>query len=96
MTTLRDCPACKGAKTITVETTTIEGATRKVDHVILDCVTCGGIGKVTATRAAALAREAAMWCSCGNPSGDADYHPDTRRMKHHWTCRDCAKVLQVG
>jgi hypothetical protein len=41
----------------------------------------------------------AFWCFCGNPSGNHTYHDDNERRicrKHHWTCDDCGKVVQVG
>jgi Fe2+ or Zn2+ uptake regulation protein len=93
---MKVCPSCKGARKVTIETTTINPGTTTVDHITVDCVICNGTGEVTPARFAAIQSEAAMWCSCGNDSGEADYHADTRRTKHHWTCRDCGKVLQVG
>jgi len=94
---MKQCPSCKGARKVRVHVTTDRGDGEiELTQFETDCVSCGGIGKVTPRRFAALQSEAAMWCSCGNESGEADYHADTRRMKHHWTCRDCGKVLQVG
>ena len=41
-----------------------------------------------------------LWCKCGNPSENSEYHSDDPNnptcTKHHWTCRDCGKILQIG
>ncbi len=40
-----------------------------------------------------------IWCACGNPSTETDYYSDGESktcFKHHWTCRDCGKILQIG
>jgi hypothetical protein len=57
---------------------------------------------IEAAQKDARARRAfeAFWCRCGNPSGNVTYHPDRQRgaacSKHHWTCDDCSRVVQVG
>jgi hypothetical protein len=48
---------------------------------------------------AAMKEEKKVWCSCGNPSGNVEYHADGEGEyyeKHHWTCADCSLVVQVG
>lgn len=39
-----------------------------------------------------------LWCSCDNSSG-ASYVDDNvskKCRKHHWTCNDCHKIVQIG
>jgi len=64
-----------------------------------DCYFCGATGIVDQTFVDAFNEQKKMWCECGNPSEETDYwddceHPDL--SKHHWRCRDCGKVVQVG
>jgi len=89
------CPQCSGKGKVAVDV--IEGKELKVkDTWEINCVTCHGAGQITVAAERQYRRELAGWCQCGNPSQEADYHPDTPRMKHHWTCRDCGKLYQVG
>ena len=97
---LIECPTCKGKGTVTVEAVTIdERGTTKEPPLEIKCLTCRGEGRITKKRSAQLKRAAALWCSCGNPSGDVYFHddgecPDCR--KHHYHCSDCGKIVQVG
>lgn len=49
------------------------------------CATCGGKG----------------WCECDDGDGGI-YHKDGETLwewccrKHHWHCRQCKKILQIG
>lgn len=94
------CPTCSGAKRVTISVVEIGAGTRKESSVEMGCVVCDGAGEISERAEHALAREAAMWCRCGNPSGAVSYHGDGERgsacTKHHWTCDDCSKVTQVG
>ena len=95
MTKMVDCPQCGGRGKIAVDI--IEGKELKTrDTWEINCVTCLGKKKVTQAEAEAHKRALASWCQCGNPSGEADYVPDSPRAKHHWNCRDCGKLYQVG
>jgi rubredoxin len=86
------CPACKAGKyTLKVTTHGKPGE----ESIELDCPTCASTGKVTTQKAEALRREVDLWCRCTEPH-DSTYHPDTRRMKHHWTCNGCGKITQIG
>ncbi len=92
------CTVCKGTgkQTITAKTWVNE-AHKFVDEkpVTIDCIWCKGTGRMTPEQKADIKAYDAMWCRCKKSSGST-YHPDTRRMKHHWTCNDCGKVTQVG
>jgi Fe2+ or Zn2+ uptake regulation protein len=89
------CTCQDGKVTITVH----EGD-KPVRSMELTCVICDGAGKITKAKARAVKAEQAMWCQCGNPGVVTSYHPDGERgaacHKHHWTCDDCGKVVQVG
>lgn len=93
------CPQCSGACRISVEVTEIaSGGHRKKSSVDMKCITCDGAGKVSASVVAALKREQEMWCSCASP-GEPQYFADGDDLeiwKHHWRCRACGKVLQIG
>lgn len=85
------CPVCKDGKlTITV---TGEGKTSELE---INCVHCNGQGTMTWAQRDAYDRMVAMWCRCGNSSGQVTFHDDAPGSKHHWTCDDCGKVVQVG
>ena len=90
------CPVCAGAKEVTVEVTTITPAGATESSMKMDCHICNGTGKVSAAKARAHARMQEVWCSCDGDTGDAVYHPDSEGGKHHWTCRLCGKLVQVG
>jgi len=88
------CPRChgKGKMEVTVHGSDAGGFT-------MDCISCDGAGKVTKREAAAMEAEAALWCSCGNPSEETTYVDDHESPvvdKHHWVCNDCGKVVQIG
>jgi hypothetical protein len=93
------CPTCKGSGKQTITVTYI-GSDEASSTSEINCVDCEGVGKVDQETIEAIEYEKNMWCKCGNPSGDATYHPDGERgaivHKHHWTCNDCNKVYQLG
>lgn len=64
----------------------------------MDCFFCNATGSITADKALQMSAEDELWCDCGNPSRATDYHPDNTGVvnKHHWTCRDCGGILQIG
>jgi hypothetical protein len=44
-------------------------------------------------------KEASPWCHCGNASGEMDFFADGEHPKikcHHWRCRECKGVVQIG
>lgn len=100
--TMLPCPCCKGSKinTLTGKTINADGTVTMHEPFVVNCYECKGVGSVTQEHADARARELAQWCTCGNPSRDVKYHPDNQRgaayRKHHWTCKDCGKVTQIG
>ena len=92
-----NCPRCKGSGKMTLKVSTYgEDGSESIE---INCVTCDGTGEVTSYQNELYKQEVAMWCRCGNPSGDVDYYEDGQDpviQKHHWNCKDCGKVLQVG
>lgn len=93
------CPKCEGTKKITVRFVTTGGPSDEVELVELDCVTCGAAGIVSEKELQAIQDADAMWCRCGNPSGDANSFSDYQHptcSKHCYTCADCGGILQVG
>lgn len=97
-----ECPHCNGTGTIEL-TIIYQGdgpTTRKV--IPQQCDTCNGTKTVTRARQQSYAREKAyceqMWCRC---EGDVDveYFEDGEHEeieKHHWRCKSCGKVRQIG
>jgi hypothetical protein len=85
------CPVCiKGTMIIEVHA---NGSTSKMT---IGCVHCDGKGNMTPTQKASHDGMLAMWCKCGNPSNNAIFRDDAPSVKHHWTCDDCGKVVQIG
>ena len=97
------CPKCKGkGHTIIPVSKTIDGK-RTDSSFEMDCDVCNGTGKVDLTEfiqwKQEVANEKALWCHCGNPSGEVLFYNDNECCpgdKHHWDCKDCGKLLQVG
>jgi len=89
------CPRCKGSGKMDLNVS--EGGTMKA--VKITCVTCDGAGEIDQFKYKLYRQEIEMWCRCGNPSGDVDFyddgeHPDVQT--HHYRCKDCGRVVQVG
>jgi hypothetical protein len=91
-----ECPICKGTKvtTMTVETYGIKGS----EKVEIECPGCHGTGEVSSERMAQLTQKDNIWCECEEDHG-VDYwgdgeHPDL--SKHHYRCKKCKKVVQIG
>ena len=95
------CPNCKGSgKWDCVATIIDKAGPRLAPAVRMNCFTCEGLGKVDPIEQERKKKEADdFWCSCGNPSGEVDSFDDGEGemcFKHHYCCRDCGKVYQVG
>lgn len=86
------CPQCSGAKQITI---TVSEAGQPDTTFSMACPTCHGKGTVTTAQKKRYEQMMAAWCTCPT-HGDPEYHPDTATDKHHWTCGNCGKLLQVG
>ena len=91
------CRCCKGSKI--QHLTVMIGAPGKPDGTStmdVPCVWCGGTGEMTPRQLAIYVGGLEIWCRCGNHSGQVTFHDDTPNSKHHWTCDDCGKVMQIG
>jgi hypothetical protein len=86
------CPQCKAKGVITITIHTGDAVTKQE----MKCPLCGGKRAVIKSTAQAYFQEVDSWCNCGNPSGHAVYHPDHGKVKHHYDCNDCGKLLQIG
>lgn len=89
------CPKCKGSG---MSYTTIKELGEKEQQISIGtCFDCKGEavnreeGKRIQKQNEAID---AMWCKCGH--GDSYYVPDSKGMKHHWRCRKCKKITQIG
>ena len=92
------CPECKGTGKIEI-TMSFYGSDEKPSVTKIDCVTCNGLGKLSKQEFKEFEEEKELWCSCGNPSEQVKYWKDgegTLVHKHHYTCKDCGKVVQIG
>jgi hypothetical protein len=91
-----NCPRCEGKGKQSIG---ISEYGQPEESFEMTCMTCKGSGEVTAFEAEMFEQEQGMWCGCGNPSNDGDFYEDGEDPvvgKHHWKCKDCKKVLQVG
>lgn len=72
------------------------GKVYKLSHIMVKSALQNKLNKDTST----ASDPNNVWCNCGNPSESSKYHADdpnsTTCTKHHWTCGDCGKILQVG
>jgi len=97
-----ECPDCKGTGTTQMKVieTTPKGTTEKTFP--MPCGACKSTGQTTKAKIRANERLKAavdaMWCHCEGET-DAEYFADGARkdiQKHHWRCRACGKVKQIG
>ena len=89
------CPTCKGSG---MKHTTISELGKSEKQIsISSCYDCEG-KPVNAEEGEAIQIHIEeleeMWCSCGG--GDAYHVPDRPGVKHHWNCKRCHKLKQVG
>jgi hypothetical protein len=92
---LHTCPKCKEGKT----TLTISYfGSKESEKVEIDCVYCDGSGKITQETLSDINFEDDMWCTCDTDHGTKYYsdgqHPEIH--KHHWRCKGCGDVKQIG
>lgn len=90
-----NCPRCKGSGKMPLQVH--EGGS--VRNMELTCIDCDGSGEITKAQHEQNQRAMAMWCRCGNPTGQSRFYEDGEAPdvhKHHVKCGDCGKVLQVG
>lgn len=83
------CPTCKGKKLITIK---MQPGNSELE---IACFDCFGTGTVTEAQRDGIERRNDLWCKCGAKNGTS-FHPDTFNVKHHYTCNDCHKVVQIG
>jgi len=92
------CPLCEGGQSKFTEVFLFEKD--KSDEVsYVDCFLCGATGEVNEDIVASWKDHQKMWCECDPPSEQSYYvregeHSDI--SKHHWRCKDCDKVTQIG
>ena len=90
------CTVCNGTGQQTLTVTTF-GTSKSETHEIA-CAWCDGTGELIQKRALALKFYNEMWCECGEKHGSRYFrdgeHPDLR--KHHYRCKDCGGVTQIG
>ncbi len=97
MSTKYDCPACKNGK-ITVTFHGFPGDGPEPSVTEMDCIRCKGSAKVTKKVLDAINFEKNMWCECEEETESVYYHDGVHHeiRKHHWRCKSCDKVKQIG
>lgn len=94
------CKSCKGTGKMVITATEITAAgAKEMPSVSIDCIRCNGSGEISAARQKQLEAQAALWCKCGNPSGNSQFFNDGEHpncSKHCYVCEDCRKITQVG
>lgn len=97
------CMTCGGNKTINLTLVDNDTETKQV----LGCISCDGKGWVTKEERATQETERKIWCKCPPEIHDSHgihYHPDNSGktylglevVKHHYSCRKCGLVVQIG
>jgi len=98
------CKVCKGIgkQRIPVETMGFKDGkmfVEKSSSFESECDVCGGTGQMTPEQVRHQKAYEDMWCKCKNKT-DAEYVPDGRCNcgvgKHHYHCRKCGKITQIG
>ena len=92
------CPPCSGSGRMKIQVSEDRPTGVVKSTMEMKCITCNGAGKVSLKVLADLAREQEMWCRC-TTAGEPEYYGDGEDgeiWKHHWKCRSCGGVLQIG
>jgi len=91
------CPLCEDGK---MKYTSVDLFGDKPEEVFYaNCSFCGATGVVEPSFVDAYNEQLRMWCECSQPSENVDFyddgiHPDL--WKHHYRCKRCGKVTQIG
>lgn len=91
------CTVCNGTGKQTIQARTF-GMKKPEPPVEIDCVFCRGKGVLTPVQKAVLNYHNNMWCKCKKDHGTV-YYPDNTHpvvRKHHYRCKKCGKVTQIG
>ena len=94
---INHCPHCNGTGKKTLKITFI-GHPEKNEETKIDCIICEGkpMSKEDAIKEKkSIEDEKKLWCNCSNKT-DSYYVADTKKMKHHWRCKTCKKITQIG
>ena len=91
--TLLPCPVCHGKGK---QTATVTGKSRTYD---VECIWCRGKGTMTEEGVRWYRVEQAIWCKC-DLEREAVYYDNKEHTgcydKHHWHCKACGLVQQIG
>ncbi len=93
---MKKCPSCKEGK-INV-TCSMYGSDEPATVTEMDCVICGGDGKLSDEEYQALEEHKADWCTCKDQT-PIDFYDDGQHYKlhkHHYRHRTCGKIVQIG
>ena len=90
------CPCCEGSKTNSLTEMSLDG--KELDTMTFPCITCDGEGTVDHDLWLDYRDAMDTWCKCGCKNGAryVDDNVSKECSKHHWVCRDCGKITQVG
>jgi hypothetical protein len=100
-----ECSVCNGTGKQTIQSSVLDfdyslgkWVEKPEPPVKINCIICNGSGQMTAEDKELIEYEKKMWCKCGAPKGikfyDDNKHPEI--SKHHYRCRVCKKVTQIG
>jgi hypothetical protein len=91
------CTICKGTGKQKVSFV-VWGSGKPAEISEQNCIGCDGTGNMTAHMKEVIDYERNMWCKCGKDYGVTFYkdgqHPEI--SKHHYRCKKCKKVVQIG
>lgn len=94
-----NCPTCKGSGTEEITMNELkDGKFVETSKTLITCYTCDGqpVSKLQGLQLQkSINKEKSMYCKCEFSHGSY-YVPDTNRMKHHWKCKQCKKITQIG
>ena len=88
------CPKCENGK---MSVKMIENGV--TTESFIKCVFCDGTGDLSKEEIQDIKDEEDEWCTCGNPSDGVDFYDDGQHPnlhKHHYRCKDCNKIVQIG
>jgi hypothetical protein len=90
------CSQCEDGQ-MEIKSSTFGESTVSISHIT--CIICKGTGEMTKADHDRIEFENNMWCECDEPSDYVDFYGDGEHPeihKHHYRCKKCSKVLQIG
>jgi hypothetical protein len=102
---MRKCLVCKGTGKQTIQSSVLDfdydlkkWVEKPEPPVKIKCVWCNGKGVMTTAQVEQITEYRDAWCKCKEKNGVTFFDDNERDdiTKHHYRCKKCSKVTQIG